>query len=56
MTWWRQATAEKHLKVTVEDILAAKRERRLHESSRRGEIEGGSEEEGGAEREGTDID
>ena len=51
MPWWIQAVVEKQLKVTVEDILTAERERRRRGSGRRGEGEGGAEG-GGTDRNG----
>ena len=44
--WWRQAAKEKHLKVTVEDILEASRRRRQQVSGRRGKSKGGAEGDG----------
>ena len=41
--WWRHSVAEKQLKVTVQEILEAERERWRPESGRRGESEGGAE-------------
>ena len=41
--WWRQATAHKQLKVTVEGIFAAARVQRRKEYGRYGGNEGGSE-------------
>ena len=43
--WWRQAAADNHLKVTVEEILVATRVRRQQESGKRGESKGWLEEE-----------
>ena len=41
--WWRQKSAEDHLRFTVEAILAAAKVRRRHESGRHDGNEGGSE-------------
>ena len=41
--WWIQSVSEKQLKVTVQEILAAERERRRREYVRRGDSEGGAE-------------
>ena len=43
MTWRIQTAAEKHLKVTVEDISAAEMVRQRQESVRNGKSKGGSE-------------
>ena len=40
LSWWRQAAAEKNLKVTVEEILAAARVRRQQEFVKHGDNEG----------------
>ena len=37
--WWRQTSAERQLKTTLKDILAAAWERRRQKSGRRGEGE-----------------
>ena len=41
--WWRQAVGEKQLKVMVEDILVAAKERCRQKFGRRGKSEGGAE-------------
>ena len=42
-SWWRQAAAEKHLKVKLEDISATARERLQWESGRCGKGERGKD-------------
>ena len=42
--WWRQEEAEKHMKVTLKEILETARERRPREFGRRGRGEIGEEE------------
>ena len=41
--WWRQKAEENHMKVMVEEILAAERVHRQKESERHGRSEGGPE-------------
>ena len=39
--WWRQASADNQLQVTIEDILVVERVRRRRESGRCGKRKGG---------------
>ena len=42
--WWRQTTAERHLKTTLKEILVAAWDRQKREYGRSGEGKGGEEE------------